>query len=225
MDSPYPTATEPQIVFPVSSIAWHPSDDIISGSIGGTLVFWDATSFEVLYLLAFDWSEINDIDWSVSNKIAIANRDSTVYIVNPEAKEIEKMYAISGEGISAFTTLDFDSSGNKLAFGWDEGFVLVWDLSQATDYISRGSAISFGTGMAHIHPVTSVDWSPNNLYIATGSQDGIAKIWNAKTGELLQTIDYVPEGLSVNVSWNAESSELALIADTMTQPVVLSVPQ
>ena len=36
--------------------------------------------------------------------------------------------------------------------------------------------------------VSSVDWSPDGSLIAAGSNDGIIKVWNATTGELIQTM-------------------------------------
>ena len=35
--------------------------------------------------------------------------------------------------------------------------------------------------------VDSVVWSPDGSMVAAGSSDGIIKVWNADTGELLQT--------------------------------------
>jgi WD40 repeat protein len=222
LGSPFPAATESQIVFPVSSIVWNPFDDVILGSMGGYLIFWDVDSLEVMSLVVFDWSEIYDIEWSITNKIGVANRDSIVYLVDPLAQEIEKMYAISGDDISAFTALDFEDDGTKLVFGWDDGFVFAWDWTFATDYISRGDAKNFGLGMAHRKTVSSVDWNPNDLTIATGSQDGTAKLWNAETGELLQTINVASEGTSVSVAWNFDGTKLAYIADGMDVPVVVA---
>jgi len=36
--------------------------------------------------------------------------------------------------------------------------------------------------------VSSTDWSPDGSLIAAGSNDGIIKVWNATTGELVQTL-------------------------------------
>jgi WD40 repeat protein len=51
--------------------------------------------------------------------------------------------------------------------------VQVWDLS--TEKCLRSL---FG----HIEPITALAWSKNQVWVASGSQDGAVRIWNLKTG-------------------------------------------
>ena len=60
----------------------------------------------------------------------------------------------------------------------------------------------------HTDRVTSVAWSPDGNYIASGSLDKTVQIWNAKTGEHSYT--YRGHSAAVNaVAWSPDGSSIA----------------
>jgi WD40 repeat protein len=60
----------------------------------------------------------------------------------------------------------------------------------------------------HNSSVYSVAWSPDSNYLATGSWDNTAKIWNAKTGTLLHTL-IGHHGTVRSVAWSPDGNYLA----------------
>jgi WD40 repeat protein len=61
----------------------------------------------------------------------------------------------------------------------DTGFIKVFDATS-------GAELCTMTG--HTDPVRSIAYSPDGQRLASGSDDGTAKLWDAKSGKLLRTI-------------------------------------
>ena len=57
-------------------------------------------------------------------------------------------------------------------------------------------------------PVRSVSWSPDGTRLATGSEDGTAKVWDAAGGRELLTLKG-HTGQVHSVSWSPDGTRLA----------------
>jgi WD40 repeat protein len=68
----------------------------------------------------------------------------------------------------------------------------------------------------HNDTVCSVVWSPDSNYIATGSYDNTAKIWDSQNGTLLHTLSH--NGPVYSVAWSPDSSQIS--ADNSPSPFV-----
>ena len=65
----------------------------------------------------------------------------------------------------------------------------VWDLSSLVEPYEKVVKIgTHWTRAGHTKDINSVDVSPNDRYIATGSNDKSAKIWNTSKGEEIATL-------------------------------------
>jgi WD40 repeat protein len=71
--------------------------------------------------------------------------------------------------------------------------------------VSSGQKLFDLTG--HSFQVDAAAWSPNGRYIATGSGDGLVRIWNAKTGRSLFTLTGATGNVN-GVDWSPDSSRL-----------------
>lgn len=91
----------------------------------------------------------------------------------------------------------WSSDGSQIAIAIDNT-VEVWDAGTAERrFILEG----------HTRLVSSVAWSPDNLTLATSSQDQTVKLWNAADGALLQTL--VGQNDSVTaVAWSPDGSQI-----------------
>ena len=60
----------------------------------------------------------------------------------------------------------------------------------------------------HTAPVSSVAWSPDGRYLASGSQDKTVRIWDASTGSLLHTLTGHTDWV-FSVAWSPDGRYLA----------------
>jgi WD40 repeat protein/DNA-binding SARP family transcriptional activator len=82
---------------------------------------------------------------------------------------------------AAVTDVAFGSGGRRLATASQDGTVRIWDVTTA------GSR-DWLTLAAHPGGVESVDFSPDSRrLLTTGNVDGKAKLWDARTGKLLDS--------------------------------------
>jgi WD40 repeat protein len=112
---------------------------------------------------------------------------------------------------------------NELTQRWTScirGRVIIWDIETGKQLLS----LDGHTGM-----VTSVAYSPDGLYIASGGGDNTARIWEAESGILLLTLEkhqievlsvvFSPNGALIATSsdgiriWDVESGNLLQILD------------
>ncbi len=100
---------------------------------------------------------------------------------------------------------DIDPPLQRGTRDWTE----AWDLSvlRATPRLSWRSP----AGTQHNGPVRSVAFSANGKLLASGSDDYFARVWDAATGKLLQTLDDRVSGIR-SVSFSPDASVLATAA-------------
>jgi hypothetical protein len=66
----------------------------------------------------------------------------------------------------------------------------------------------------HTEPITAVSWHPCDSKIATGAYDGLIKLWDAETGELLHTLERHSAVQQIKtqiktLDWNHDGSQIA----------------
>jgi WD40 repeat protein/transcriptional regulator with XRE-family HTH domain len=135
---------------------------------------------------------------SDGTRIATGSADKTVKIWN--AKTGEELFTLPGFTLLV-TGIAFSPDGTRLVVskGTENEFdATVWDLAKRTQLLSlHHDAIVFGAA-----------YSPDGKYVATSSQDGVAKIWDAETGNLLHEL----KGHTANIGMLAYSPDGTLLA-------------
>eukprot|EP00344_Euplotes_crassus_P011805 CAMPEP_0197009638 /NCGR_PEP_ID=MMETSP1380-20130617/50918_1 /TAXON_ID=5936 /ORGANISM="Euplotes crassus, Strain CT5" /LENGTH=118 /DNA_ID=CAMNT_0042431023 /DNA_START=401 /DNA_END=757 /DNA_ORIENTATION=- len=94
---------------------------------------------------------------------------------------------ISGEGLDKdlISPVDIDSifdckwnkDGSALVTVSEKNNVILWNTEGKLRASYQG----------HTDPVTTIDWKNNNMF-ATGSQDGIIKIWDVQSSSAQKTL-------------------------------------
>lgn len=130
--------------------------------------------------------------------------------------EIGKLVKNYTKWIGDLKSMEFSSNGRYLltASNWDR--VDVWDVNTAKPIVSMG----------HRDTVNTATFSPDEKTIASGSDDGTIRFWDAATGKLINEITahlsteiysavYSPDGSTLACGteseiriWNPQSGEL-----------------
>ena len=82
---------------------------------------------------------------------------------------------------SRVTSLEFASSGNELAGGFQDGNLAVWDITQTEDQVSRSELVA-------ISPVTSLAFSRNSTKLFAGAMGSISRLDIADIHEPVEKI-------------------------------------
>lgn len=145
---------------------------------------------------------LNLLDWT-DERVSIALGD-TVYCYNTRTKEASEVFSVSGAYISSLK-----GKGDILAVGDSQGQVHLYDsvkgqvLERRAIHSTRVCSITFSdrtmssgekTGRisnldlrtrvptyltGHTQEVCGLKWSPNNEYLASGSNDNTVRIWRS----------------------------------------------
>lgn len=161
---------------------------LASGSFDRTVRLWDVATGKELAQLAGHRASIRSVAFSQSGKIlASGGSDRNIRLWNlPDRSEKEILTAHTG-GVRA---LAFAPNGKTLASAGEDRFVRIWDLVE-----NRAREIAVldpqeGAEFApKFFPVYSLSYSPNGETLATGSIDGLVRLWNP-AGKFL--IDALP---------------------------------
>ena len=180
----------------VAGIAWSPDGKkIVTASLDTTALVWDAITGEVMFPLNGHENQVWDVAWSPDGGyIATDSRDGTARIWNA-ASGVELFRLRNNQaGESVLNSIDWSPSGDQM-LTMGSIYNQIWNLSALPPNL-------FG----HLKGLKAARWSPDGERIATASQDATVRIWDASSGELLETL--VHPGAVEDIAWSPDSSRL-----------------
>jgi WD40 repeat protein/class 3 adenylate cyclase len=132
----------------------------------------------------------------------------------------DQLLLLSVEDESFVQSLAFSPDGARLATGWGRGgTVVVWD-------VETGEALL--TIREHTDIVESLSFNADGTWLATGGWDGLAAVWDSRTGQALRRLSFptavgatfTPDGTRLVVGTGTPAPGLLTVLDTATwQPV------
>ena len=147
-----------------------------------------------------------------STRIALVSRDNTVVI--KDASTGETVQEIPGpEQDSSQRSVEWDPSGARLLSCSKDQSVVVWDVvASATKAFRLGKART-----------NAVAWSPDGRRFAAGCDDGIVRVCDATSGQVLMSLaghgverdewgvleDYDRSGSVIAVAWSPDGTKIA----------------
>ena len=172
----------------VLTLAWSPDGKhIASGGAGGIVQVWNATTGRTYVTYSGHSAEVQAVAWSPdSRQIASGGADGTVQVW--EAATGRPLFTYRGHagGVNAVAwqgePLLLPGHEARIASGGADATVQVWSFGRAVNrrheqVMALEDEILMYRG--HSGQVTSVTWSPDGQYIASGSEDGTVQVWRA----------------------------------------------
>ncbi|QZZ21236.1 PD40 domain-containing protein [Leptothermofonsia sichuanensis E412] len=164
-------------------------------------------------------AHVNSVSYNSKTRlIASASDDNSVILWNLNGRLVKRL-----EGhTNRVNSVSIHPSGLQLASASDDGTVRLWTLTDwtATDWSSTNSSATdraprvLGRVLEVSGSwVSSVAYSPDGKILASASDDGIIKLWNTQTGQVLNTwkghgnrvrsLSFAPKGEQLaSASWD-----------------------
>lgn len=185
----------------VNSVAWSPNGRYIASAADVAQV-WDARTGTHLLTYARHSAPINQILWLPgsfpfkSMSLVTCSGDGTVQIWNARSGKRLAIYRYSG----SITAMACSSSGQYIAFTGS-----LSSNGNPVQVCSTGATQEvIVTYSEHSQPVTALAWSPDGQSIASASQDGSVRVWDAATGQTRAVYQGDNTGIS-SVAWSPSS--------------------
>lgn len=199
----------------ISNYVWHPSGTQIALSYGTSIATWNLLSNQY-YSLPINQhiSQIADLKWFDEDRVLLGDTSPRVAIVNALTGEIEtSLYLSDAVTLEAVSAVSPSPDRSRVAFGSTLGLLEIWDPSQGTFYDGFGllSYESERSTCGSETPIASVEWSPTGEYITIADQDGLIRVWEAETFEIVQEYTGLARG---SFAWSPDGMQLAFSTAT-----------
>jgi WD40 repeat protein len=172
---------------------------IITCSLDGSLRLWDLESG---IQIGNEWRDGNDGTWSMAlspnGKIIATGSGGNGYNVRLWDVETRKIISKWTEHSNVVCALCWSADGERVASGCWDGTARIWNVKR------RKIVLTIKTGHRWVRAVM---YSPDSSKLATGGdEENAVKIWEAKTGELLNTLEH--DWIVFSLGWTSDGKKL-----------------
>ena len=172
----------------VWSVAFAPDGSTLaSSSDDNTIKLWDAHSGELLRTLEGHTSLVYSVTFA-SDGSTLASGSSDNAIKLWDARSGETLRTLEGH-TEDVTSVAFAPDGNTLTSGSDDKTIKTWDAHSGELQLSIDARGPGHKRKGHTDTVLSVAFAPDGSTLASGSYDKTIKTWDARSGELLRTLE------------------------------------
>ncbi len=211
----------------VGGLSFSPTGDrLASGSDDSTVMMWDTTTGDLLFTLTDHEDWVNSLVYSPDGAtIASAGNDAQSFVWDATSGEVLYQFPLPDRAWG----IAYSPDGTLLATGWLGG-VAVRDMASGQTV----SEIDYDQNALHVY------FSADGSHLITAGVDGIVRIWEVGTGQLVQEINadqQILQGSSVSPDgsivatasngsdvrlWDYQSGERRLILEGAGEGVTLA---
>ena len=190
----------------VSSVAFAPDGKTLaSGSGDNTIKLWDARSGELLRTLEGHTNWVNSVAFAPDGKtLASGSYDNAIKLWGARSGALLRTLEGHKRGI---VSVAFAPDGNTLASGGWDYTIKTWDARSSELQLSIDARGPDHERKGHTDWVSSVAFAPDGKTLASGSGDDTIKLWDARSGEILRTLEghtsgvrsvaFAPDGITL----------------------------
>lgn len=150
----------------VSAIAWASADELATACYG-RVAFFGASTGELRQKLEWKGSLVSIALSADGDVVACGSQDCTVHFWRRSTEQDSEMAGYPSKP----SVLAFDATGTLLATSGGEA-VTVWSFQGNGPEGTRPGVLDF-----HIEAVTTLDFAPRDLRLASGARDGCVVVW------------------------------------------------
>lgn len=150
----------------VTAINWKPDGTMfITAATDGVCRLWDSkgTLSSIMY---------NDNSMPLKTKDSAGPGGFTGNGTNDSAQP----HSVSPEDIDSIYDCQWNKDGSAIVTVSEKNNVILWNTEGKLRHSYQG----------HTEPVVNIDWKNNNVF-ATGSQDGVIKVWDVQSSSAIKT--------------------------------------
>lgn len=185
----------------ITDAVWSPDGSrIVSTDTDGYAIVWEAATGKELTRFIRHTEAVRSASWSPDSRLIVSIGDDNVLRI---------WEAMSGRQVNSVPNVPADIT--ETAWKPDGKLFVVATRSDAVIYDADGNKIA--TLSDHNGPVRSAAWNPNSKTIATASDDGTVKIWDAKSGQLQTTVHASDSGGVNSARWYPSGNYLVTAGD------------
>jgi WD40 repeat protein/DNA-binding SARP family transcriptional activator len=185
------------------AVTWSPDGSrLATGGMDGLARVWDAATGQALLTLIGHDDQVRDVSWSPEGRrIATASGDGTARVWDAQAgDELYVLYGLTGD----IWTVEWSPGGQRLVTGGGQR-PWVWDLPAPALRL---------VGHTDKDGLVDAQWSPDGSLIVTAGRGGTQRVWDARTGEQIQTFaghltDDSRQQTAWHVGWSPSSDRVA----------------
>lgn len=184
-------------------VAWNSAGEVVaSASAEGTITLFDVRSEREMRLSGHT-GQVNSIAWARDDSFLVSgSSDGSVRIWNPETGEAISSFEL-GEEVSSIA---LSPNGGRLALSFGHSVEVRELESESEPLVFEG----------HDDLINDLAWSHSGAQIASASDDGTVRIWNAESGEEIAALSAAAEAWMQCVAWSPDDAELASGTDGHT---------
>jgi len=180
----------------VEALAWSPDGrHIATGGLDMVILIWDARTGQPERALTGHSRQIRSITWSPDSiHLASSSQDGTIRIWDTSVGVQERTRTSEYAEWVAWSP---DGRTIAIASAIENQSVQIWepDTGQVRDVITQAGYIA-----------SQPTWSPDGHSITTSDAERAVKIWDADSGEHLQTLSH--EDWQLSVAWSPDGRHL-----------------